>query len=153
MGSIYLWKYNFEDHQLKSKKESSNYKNRHTSVASSTVEIDLLSTLINRQTCRSVLKDGHFLNAIITDNGTPVVFISRNRSFFFSIKTQCWHLVPALGSLSGDDSQLVLNSNSVFAKTRNSNNLAGQMGPLSIIQSRDKNTKYFLYYSALKFCI
>ncbi len=95
-----------------------------------------------------ILKDGVFSNALLTDHGIPVIYMSKNRSFFYSPQTECWHLVPSIGNLIGEDSQLLFNASSLFSdhtKSMKSNGMDDSMnaviGPLSIIQSKDKSIK------------
>lgn len=164
-GSMYVWKYKTERNTKESK--DARFK------SDSTVEADInnLATIINRQSCHSILKgqyitheliyvewiskqyvfknskDGAFTNALLTDHGIPVIYMSKNRSYFFSLQTQCWHQVPAFGNMVGDGSHLLFNSSSSFADHAKSiNSLKGEpassiIGPLSIIQQRDKSSK------------
>ena len=78
-GFIYVWKYVSQQNDFKTTKETDNMNN--------------LVTLINRQSCHNILREGTFITALLTDNGVPVIYMSRNRSFFFSLQTQCWHQV------------------------------------------------------------
>ena len=80
--------------------------------------------------------------------------MSKNRSYFFSLQTECWHLVPLIGNLIGDDSQLIFNSSSLFSDQSKSMKAANTLddsssiiaqGPLNIIQSRDKSSKYYIF--------
>lgn len=126
-GFVYVWKY--EQNSEKQK------------------ELNSLTTIINKQSCQSILKEGVFSNALLTDHGVPVIYMSKNRSFFYSLQTECWHLVPSIGNLIGEDSQLLFNSSSLFSDHSKSMKLLGNnddiMGPLSIIQSKDKSSRYF----------
>ncbi len=92
--------------------------------------------------------DGVFTNALITENGIPVIYMSRNRSYFYSLQTQCWHLVPSFGNITGEGSHLLLNSSSSFSDHYKSisslKDGSAVTGPLSIIQLRDKNSNNFL---------
>ena len=131
-GFVYVWKYNDSLDQ-----------SNETSLVSP------ISTIINRQSCENILRDsklyGEYTNSNLTDSGIPIISMSRNRSYYFSIQTQCWHLIPAIGAnLSSEESaaHLFINSSSVFTRTTNNNiiSLDELNGPLSMIQSRSKSS-------------
>lgn len=136
-GFLYVWKFETNNKQ----KESNGYRSNES-------DLNNLTTVINRQSCQSILKDGVFANALLTDHGIPVIYMSKNRSYFFALQTQCWHLVPQIGNLTGEDSQLLFNSSSLFSDHSKSMKPNGNddalsnpiMGPLSIIQSKDKSS-------------
>ncbi len=130
-GFVYVWKYN----------DSLDQSNETTSSS--------ISTIINRQSCENILRDsklyGEYSNSSLTDSGIPIISMSKNRSYYFSIQTQCWHLIPAIGAnLSSEESaaHLFINSSSIFTRTTNNNNISLDElnGPLSMIQSRSKSS-------------
>ena len=88
--------------------------------------------------------NGEFLTATLTETGTPILIMAKNRSFFYSLETQCWHVVPSMGNLTGDGSHLFLNAKSVFSGSMRSalNEADDLTGPLSMIQSRTKTSRY-----------
>ena len=96
-GSVYVWKYKCNQ-QAKYAKENAE--------SASESDLNSLTTLINRQSCQSILKDGTLTNVLLTDQGIPVIYVSKNRSYFFSLQTQCWHLVPAFGTSQGSSSAI-----------------------------------------------
>lgn len=138
MGYFYVWKYYFDS------KDNHNKLYELNSSANSATNYQNLTTLINKQSCESILRDtkvyGEYSNANLTENGTPILTMSKNRSYFFSLQTQCWHLIPVIGNLVGDESQLLYNSNSLFSNRENGLNLDDLKGPLSLIQSRSKSS-------------
>ena len=72
--------------------------------------------------------------------------MSDNRSFFYSLQTECWHQVPVLGNVLGDGSHLLLNSSSSLTAHGPADTVTDDllkqppMGPLKLIQSREKNS-------------
>lgn len=147
-GFVYVWKYennlNKQNDSISSINDKKNNNNNNNNLYS---DLNNLSTIINRQSCQSILKDGIFSNALLTENGIPVIYMSKNRSFFFSLQTECWHLIPSIGNLIGQDSQLIFNSSSLFSdqfksmKTSDDSIMSNIVpGPLSIIQSKDKSS-------------
>ena len=84
-------------------------------------------------------KDGDWLDCSLTDSGVPVVNMSKNKSFFYSLQTKCWHIIPSFGSSIGEESQLLFNSNSIFGSSSKSNSHDSN-GPLNQIQSRNKSS-------------
>ncbi len=138
-GFVYVWKYS-PDHT------STSTNNKLLSAGQTLSDLNNLTTLINRESCTAILREGVFVNALLTDNGVPVIYMSKNRSFFYSIQTQCWHQVPVFGTMTGEESHLLFNTSSSFAGHAKSmsilkNDTNKSLGPLSIIQLRDKSFK------------
>jgi hypothetical protein len=139
-GSIYVWKYRQDQ-------ANTNSSNKPYGASESSAEQNNLITLVNRQSCVAILREGAFVNALLTDSGVPVIYMSKNRSFFYSMQTQCWHQVPVFGTMTGEDSHLLFNTSSSFAGHAKSlsslkDETSKALGPLSIIQLRDKSSKY-----------
>ena len=135
-GHVYVWKFsqkaNTENQDIISF-------SRNTKNANDDLNLQNLTTLINRESCQFILKNGEWLDCEVTDTGVPIISMSKNRSFFFSLKTKSWHLLPCLGTIVGQDSQLLLNSNAIHTNSKSSNS-SNINGPLSQIQSRNKNS-------------
>lgn len=137
-GSLYLWRYNHN------KLESSN-KFCQLSIENEEKLDQHLDTMIGGVSCYSILKERTFQKALLTEQGVPVIYLSDNRSFFYSVDSKCWHLVPVLGNLVGDDPQLLCSSKSFLssndALANKSTELQPPIGPLKLIQSREKSTR------------
>jgi protein HIRA/HIR1 len=120
-GHVYVWKFtsNQDLTLLKGNHLVTNFEN--------------ITAEIQRESCQFILnkKDGgdgdHFLECDLTETGVPIINMSKNRSYFFSVKTKSWHLVPCLGVFS-----------SVAAAVTTL--LRPNDGPLNQIQSRHKNS-------------
>jgi len=143
-GHVYVWKYAQETPN----QDVASYKINRSITGNKNVNDDLnlqnLTTIINRESCQFILKNGEWLDSEITEAGVPIISMSKNRSYFFSLKTKSWHLLPCLGTNVGQDSQLWFNSNTVHANSKSSNNNSNNAniinGPLNQIQSRNKNS-------------
>jgi hypothetical protein len=85
-------------------------------------------------------KDGQFVNAILTDNGQPVIYMSNNCSYFYSLNTQCWHKIPTINNNIAINSYIELNF------PDNTTQPPSTIGPLSMAQLREKNEYDYYYY-------
>ena len=135
-GHVYVWKFSQEANTQNQDIKSFS---RNTKNANDDLNLQNLTTLINRESCQFILKNGEWLDCEVTDTGVPIISMSKNKSFFFSLKTKSWHLLPCLGTIVGQDSQLLLNSNAIHTNSKSSNS-SNINGPLSQIQSRNKNS-------------
>ena len=149
-GHIYVWKLSQES----SSQDKSSYVSSSSSLSSiSTINSktnsnkflndDLnyqnITAIINHESCQFILKNGEWLDCEITETGVPILCMSKNRSYFFSLKTKSWHLLPCLGTMTGEESQLLLNSNTIYTSSKSNTNSVLN-GPLMQIQSRNKNS-------------
>ena len=157
-GHVYVWKYTQETPSQEKKNNSfvsSSLSSSTTSTSTSgssngtshsqanTSEANPLNitALINRESCQFILRTGDWLDCDITDTGVPIINMSKNKSYYFSSKTKCWHLLPCIGTLTGDSSHLLVNSNTVFGSTKYTKlSQDSANGPLSQIQSRNKSS-------------
>lgn len=58
--------------------------------------------------------------------------MSNNRSYFYSLNSQCWHMVPNLNNNLTVNSFIELNTNATMSNLQ-------PIGPLSMIQLREHN--------------
>ena len=72
-------------------------------------------------------KEEKFINSILNDNGQPIIYMSNNKSYYYSLNTAIWHSIPSINNNISINSYIQLNTSS------------SSMGPLSMAQLREKN--------------
>lgn len=79
----------------------------------------------------------------MTDSGVPVLQMSGNKSYFYSMQTKSWHLIPPSGLMNGPNdggggNKLLLHTN---AQIGESNSAHHHQMPLDEIQTRQQSSK------------
>ncbi|CAF0827430.1 unnamed protein product [Brachionus calyciflorus] len=128
-GFMYLWKF-----CLDTIKNEANKLNNSTSSNC----FHTLTNLIYNESCQFIVEGKTLVKSLVTENGTPVLHLSENKSYYYSIELKCWHLIPLNGSLLRDSLKLLINSNSLF--NQSTQNDKTNETPLNYIQSYQKNT-------------
>lgn len=104
-GYLYLWQYSLQNVTIR--------------------------TLLSQLSCELLFKNNDditLLNCKLTDSGIPIIYMSNNQVFYYSIEFKCWHLLPNQNSLSQ-------------SFITNSSNTNESSGLLSMHQIKDTNNE------------